>query len=242
MARYTLLQMVQSVLNDMDSEDVNSISDTVEATQIASIIRDTFYNLVTTKDIPEHYELLKVTALSDSDYPTHFQYPTNIRKLKTLWYKNSDDDYKEIYFVEPTDFLRKTDSVSENYDVVYDKNGGTELRIKNNQDPSFYTSFDDKYLVLNSYDVTVDSTLQASKVRAWGALIPTFTIDDAFTPDVDDTVFPYFLAESKSACMSLLKGTIDPKMDQAARRQKNFMQNDMYNTQRPNNWSKYGRS
>jgi hypothetical protein len=33
----TLLEMVQSILSDMDSEDVNSISDTNEAEQIASV-------------------------------------------------------------------------------------------------------------------------------------------------------------------------------------------------------------
>ena len=43
--KQTLLQMTQSILSDMDSEAVNSISDTVEAQQIASVIEDTFYNI-----------------------------------------------------------------------------------------------------------------------------------------------------------------------------------------------------
>ena len=37
----TLLQVVQSILSDMDSENVNTISDTVEAQQIASEVEDT---------------------------------------------------------------------------------------------------------------------------------------------------------------------------------------------------------
>ena len=37
----TLLQIVQSILSDMDSEEVNSISDTTEAQQIASVVEDT---------------------------------------------------------------------------------------------------------------------------------------------------------------------------------------------------------
>ena len=45
--RNTLLQMVQSILSDMDSEAVNSISDTVEAEQVASVIQDTFFELGT---------------------------------------------------------------------------------------------------------------------------------------------------------------------------------------------------
>ena len=44
--RNTLLEMVQSILSDMDSENVNSISDSVEAQQVASVIEDTFFNII----------------------------------------------------------------------------------------------------------------------------------------------------------------------------------------------------
>lgn len=237
----TLLEIVKSILNDMDSEDVDSLADSVEAMQVASIVQDTFYNFVSTKQIPEHKELFKLTALSDSDYPTHFKYPASHRKTEKVWYKDSGGTYKEVCFADPEVFLKNTDGLQENYGLVYDKNGGTELRIRNNQDPTFYTSFDDEYIVMNSYDSTVDSTLQSSKVRAFGYILPTFSITDDFTPDIDDVLFPYLLAESKSTSMSILKGDVNPKVDQAARRQKNFIQNDMFNTERANNWSNYGR-
>tara|TARA_R110000765_G_scaffold424234_1_gene534635 strand:- start:453 stop:692 length:240 start_codon:yes stop_codon:yes gene_type:complete len=73
--RQTLLQLTQSILSDMDSEAVNSISDTVEAQQIASVIEDTFFNISSARDIPEHHQLLKLTSLSSTARPTHFQYP-----------------------------------------------------------------------------------------------------------------------------------------------------------------------
>jgi len=41
---------------------------------------------------------------------------------------------------------------------------------------------------------------------------------------------PLLLAESKSTCMSLFKGGPDPKIDQAARRLKSYVQNDQYKT------------
>ena len=239
--KYTLLQMVQSILSDMDGEAVSTISDTIEAQQVASIIRDTFYNITSARDIPEHYELIKLTAASDSSYPTHFSYPTNVKVVEKVWYQNSDGDYLEVDWCDPLDFLSKTDVTKDNYVSVSDKNGGTTLRIGNDQDPRFYTSFDDEWLVFNSYDATVDTTLQESKVRAYGVKHPTFTIADSFTPDLDATMFPYLLAESKSVTMSLMKGGSDPKVEQAARRQKSYIQNDMYRTKRPNNWSTFGR-
>lgn len=48
----TLLQIVQNILSDMDSEDVNSISDSIEAEQIASVVRDVYLNMVSTRMIP----------------------------------------------------------------------------------------------------------------------------------------------------------------------------------------------
>ena len=82
----TLLEMVQSILNDMDSEAVNSLSDSVEAQQIASVIEDTYYNIISNRDIPEHKRLISLTSLSDSTRPTHFKYPTNTKQLDEIRY------------------------------------------------------------------------------------------------------------------------------------------------------------
>ena len=240
--KFTLLQIVQKTLSDMDSEDVNSISDTVEAQQVASIVEDVFNNMIATKVIPEHKGLLKLTPATDSAYPTHFNYPENVKEVTDVWYEHEDGLYRCVEWVEPLEFLYRIDGIQEDYDTVLDKNGGTNLRIRNSKDPTFYTSFDDYYIVMNSYKSTVDSTLQSSKVRAYGTTYPVFQMVDSYVPEVDATMFPYLLAECKSAAMSLLKGVTDPKVEQAARRQKAFMQNDMYRTKRPNNWSNYGRS
>ena len=38
-----LLEIVQNILSDMDSQEVNSISDSIEAMQVAQIVETTFY-------------------------------------------------------------------------------------------------------------------------------------------------------------------------------------------------------
>lgn len=240
--KLTLLQIVQSILSDMDSEDANSISDHIEAQQVASIVRDTYYNLVTTRVIPEHKELIKLTPDSNSEFPTHFQYPEDVLKVEKVWYENSDGLYREILWCDPLDFVTRTDERAGNdYVVVKDKNAGTNLRIRTDEDPEYYTSFDDTYIVMNSYDSTVDSTLQASKVRAYGKRVPAFEMVDEFTPDIDVDIFPLLLNESKSTAMSLLKGGSDPKVEQAARRQRVYIQNERYKTTRAPNKRTYGR-
>lgn len=242
----TLLEMVQSILNDMDSEAVNSINDSVEAQQIASVIEDVYYNIIAARNIPEHQQLLKMTSLSSSTYPTHFQYPMNTRDIVSLAYNTDTQgkiNFQEIYFVEPMDFLsRMPYNLSTGVLVVPDVNSNISLTVFSDRMPTYYTSFDDLHIVMNAYDSSVDTTLQESKVRAFGTVYPTFTIADSFVPDLDDTMMPYLLAEAKSTCFSLFKSGSDPKVEQAARRLKSFVQNDMYRTKRPNVRNHYGRN
>ena len=245
MAKFTLLEIVQKILSDMDAEEINSIGDTTESTQVASIVEDTFYNIISNRLIPEHQQLIKLTSLSQLARPTHFRYPDNTTKITHVWYDVSDDDsyeYATVEFVEPEEFFRRTDNRSQDYVDVEDVNGGTHLRIQNNKMPDFYTSFDDYNIVMDSYDSSVDTTLTSAKTRAMGTVIPTFqSTNDAYTPDLDDNYFPLLINESKSVAMSILKGAPDPKVEQAARRQRTRVQNDLYNTVRTRGLSKYGR-
>ena len=245
MAKFTLLEIVQKILSDMDAEEINSIGDTTESTQVASIVEDTFYNIISNRLIPEHQQLIKLTSLSQLARPTHFRYPDNTTKITHVWYDVSDDDsyeYATVEFVEPEEFFRRTVNRSQDYVDVEDVNGGTHLRILNNKMPDFYTSFDDYNIVMDSYDSSVDTTLTSAKTRAMGTVIPTFqSTNDDYTPDLDDNYFPLLINESKSVAMSILKGAPDPKVEQAARRQRTRVQNDLYNTVRTRGLSKYGR-
>ena len=239
----TLLQIVQNILSDMDSEDVNSISDSIEAEQIASVVRDVYYNMVSTRMIPEHQELIKLVSLSNSSRPTHFQVPDSVKRIDFIRYNvstDSDIEFREIQYIEPLVFLTLHQDGA-NIDTVYDVNGNTPILIRNDQMPTFYTSFDDLHIIMDSYDSSVDQILSESKTQALGHKIPTFTISDNFTPDIDEVLFPYLIAESKSTCFSLFKSGVDQKIEQAARRQKSYMQSDMYRVKKENKRPYYGR-
>jgi hypothetical protein len=239
----TLLQIVQNILSDMDSEDVNSISDSIEAEQIASVVRDVYYNMVSTRMIPEHQELVKLVSLSNSARPTHFQVPDSVKRIDFIRYNvstTSDTEFKEIQYIEPLLFLTLHQDGT-NVDTVYDVNGNTPLLIRNDQMPTYYTSFDDLHIVMDSYKSDTDQILAENKTQALGHKIPTFTISDNFTPDLDEVLFPYLIAESKSTCFSLFKSGVDQKIEQAARRQKSYMQSDMYRVKKENKRPYYGR-
>ena len=243
----TLLQIVQDILNDMDSDEVNSISDTVEASQIAQICQSVFYDVITTVDLPEHDELMTVTGLSDSTKP-NFMDANSVTEIKELRYNVSETsgelEYKTISYVTPTEFVQdilQRDTSASNVIVVTDPTSGISLPIINDKMPDYYTSFDDRYLCFDSYLATVDTTLQTSKTLVLGTKIPTFTVSNSAVPDMDDTIFPYYIAECKSRCFSMLKGGPDPKVEQFARKHRYFQKNNRHKVQQVNIRNDYGR-
>lgn len=240
----TLLEIVKDILSAMDSEDVNSLTDSVEALQIASVVEQTFYDIIATRSIPEHESLIKLTSLSNNLFPTHFVMGENTAKVKQIWYDTSDDasfEYKEMKYLSPPEFLKVCDRPTQNYTLVDDRVAGTKLRIVNNAQPTYYTSFDDEHIVFDAFKSTLENTLQSSKTRAIAVTYPVFSISDTYTPDIDAVVFAYLIQEATSRCISLYKGGPDPKIEQAARRNKVHMQNDKRRIGERNTLRNYGR-
>ncbi len=246
-AKMTLLEVVQDVMNDMDSDEVNSISDTVEATQIANICRSVYYDIITTVDLPEHMGLMTVTGLSDTSKPNYMD-ADSVTEIKELRYNISDTigelEYKLISYVPPDEFIRKIvsrDTTQAEVILVQDPASGISLPILNNKMPDYFTSFDDRYLCFDSYDSSVENTLQTSKTMVLGVRLPSFTLSDSAVPDLDDTIFPYYLAEVKSRALSLLKGGPDPKVEQFARKHRYFQRNNRSKTGEMRVLNDYGR-
>lgn len=246
-AKMTLLEVVQDVMNDMDSDEVNSISDTVEATQIANICRSVYYDIITTVDLPEHMGLMTVTGLSDTSKPNYMD-ADSVTEIKELRYNVSETigelEYKLISYVPPDEFIQKIvsrDTTQAEVILVQDPASGISLPILNNKMPDYFTSFDDRYLCFDSYDSSVENTLQTSKTMVLGVRLPSFTLSDSAVPDLDDTIFPYYLAEVKSRALSLLKGGPDPKVEQFARKHRYFQRNNRSKTGEMRVLNDYGR-
>jgi hypothetical protein len=207
--------MTQNILNEMESDEVNSISDTSEAAAVAQIIETSYYDLIANITVPEHFELMQLAALSDASQPNYLQYPSTMTKL--MWFKYDKRDsasdtkinYVEVKYLEPDHFLTKIDgrdSSATAVDTITDSSSSVKLLIKNDTNPAYWTSFDDDYIICDAYDSSIESTLQQSKTQAWGKKEPTFTQSDLFVPDMDMDKFPLLLAVAKSNCFASLKG------------------------------------
>lgn len=248
MAKQTLLDIVQEILSDMNSDNVNSISDTIESMQVAQIVRRTFYNLYNDRIWPHTARLLKIDSSADSSKPTHMILSENLIRLEWVKYDIRTDPtksvaYRDMRYVEPREFVDMVmarDSTAANVTTVIDYNG-TPLLIRNDTMPTYFTTFDDEHLVFDSWDSTVDSILQQSKTQAYGLSEPEFLLEDLFVPDIPTKAFPYFVNEAKATCFLKIKEVFSQKDEQNSNRQKGWLAKEKHRVDGGIKFPNYGR-
>ena len=221
--KMTLLELTQQILNKLNSDEVNSIGDTVESMQVANEIKITYYDLIGNIELPFEYNLISLESSGDSTRPTHMTVPTAIDNFKWVQYNHgtqTEPDYQEVLYLTPEQFILKVSTYTDaNSPLVVEDYTGSFISVGTNAHPKYYTLFDDVHLVFDSYDADIDDTLQESKVRAFGQTIPTWSMTDAFIPSLPAKHFPQLLAEATQACMAYWKQTNSPIDQMRARRQ-----------------------
>lgn len=226
----TLLELTQDILNDMDSDEVNSISDTIESTQVAQIIRATYEAMMSNRNWSHQRRLLTLVPFADTALPTHVTVQETIKEMISVAYNCSKAGetrrfYQPVYWIEPDDFLRisngrNTDDT--NIDVVYDS-PDMPLFIRNDQQPRYFTSFNDNVLIFDAYNAAIDDNIVASKIQAMAYIMPDWIHEDDHIPDLPVDAFSALLEEAKSRCFVKLKQQSDVTAATEARRQQAWL-------------------
>lgn len=222
--------MVQSILSDIGGDEVNSIDDTFESSQVAEIIRTTYLAMMSNRNWPHLKRMCKLTAAGNTDTPTHFTITDGVKELISVKYDYATadatkKDYQPIKYKEPDEFLRYIygrDSSQSNVKTVIDPSGA-ELFIVNNAAPKYMTSFNDVDVVLDSFDNTVDSTLQESKIQVMAYVMPEWEHTDEATPDLPMEAFSALLETAKSASFLRVAQRADQTSAMEGRRQQAWL-------------------
>lgn len=225
---FTLLDITQQILSSMDSDEVNSISDTVESNQVALLIRGVYYDLSTDLNLPEHESLFELNASGDNTKPTLMTLPTSCHKLNWLKYNKQtsldiNSKYENVCFMPFKEFVEMTNALNNSADGSMNTiiNGETfEFLYRSNKHPEYFSTPDDYNLIFDSYYSTDDTTLQKSKTMCSGLLYPTFTLSDSFTPDLNPQQFSLLINRAKERAFIELKQMENRDASKEARRQK----------------------
>lgn len=249
MAKLTLLEIVQDILNDADSDPVNSINDTVESLQVAQIVKTSFFEMIASRNWPHLKRTIRLEDSVDAAKPTHLKLPVRVKELFTFNYNKrridepNKDRYGPLIFLQPEDFLVRTNrrnSLEDNIVQVIDF-GGVSILIRNDTPAQFYTSFDDEYIVADSWDSLLENTLHADQTQCLVYEEPLWSNDDSFIPDLTSEAFPALLAEAKSTAFIVLKQQANSKAEQKARRQQRWLSRKAWRVSGGVRYPNYGR-
>lgn len=248
MAKLSLLDLTQRILNDMDGDEVNSIADTMESQQVAQIIRDTYDEIISSRSWPHLNKLIALTPQGTAR-PTHMDTGEDWVYMDFIKYNVKDagavnDAYEPVYYMEVEDFLRllnSRNSSASNVDTITDPDG-VKLLITNDDRPRYWTTFDDEVIVFDSYNSAVDANLQESKFQCYGNVEPAWNHIDTFVPDLPAKAFSYLLAEAKSVAFNALLQVGNQKAEQQSRRQRVWLGREKWRNGQGMRTPDYGRS
>lgn len=244
----TVLDIVQDILSEMSSDEVNSINDTIESMQVAQIVKSTYLAMMSNRNWPHQKKLLQIDPSGDDAYPTHMKLQTPIKEMCFINYDcvregETRKRYKAMKWAEPDDFLRmlnRRNNEEDNIDTIIDPSG-VELFIRNDLPPTYYTTFDDSTLIFDSYDKSVDDTLQKVKVQAVAYVMPTFLLDDNYVPEMPEEARIALLEEAKSRAFLALKQMANQKAETESRRQQAWLSRNAWRVNGGIKYPNYGR-
>ncbi len=248
MAKLTLLEIVQSVLNATGGDEVNDVSASAESESVALVAKEVYEQLMSDSDWPHLNVVTELDGVSDVLRPMILRVPDNLAEIDDIKYditKITDPNtkIKDIRFLESYDFLsmvhsRNTSQANIN---TYSINN-VPLFIINDKAPSFWTTFDDEVIIFDSYDSSEDTTLQASKSIVLAKKEATWTASNTFVPDLPSKNFPQYLARVKAKYFAYDKETNSPLDLEEANRGKNRQKRRPSRTEETIRRPNYGRS
>jgi len=235
--KMTLLDLVQTILEKMDSDEVNSINDTVESHGVALEVRDSFRHITANSEDYQKEGYAQLESLSNKDFPNQLRIPDNIVRIEDLWYKNGYGQRVCPEYMDPRTFVERQFRVFGECPTEAAAYGTTGpcFPYGADADAEYYTTFDEQTVFFDRVDLRDQETIQGRSSGIRGVIAPEFKLEDTFVPPLMVDEFPLLLNEAIDACFVHFKGVSNSKAQLRARQQKVMKQNnrDRIRTTRP---------
>ncbi len=218
MAQYTLLQVINACMDSIDGWRVSTIDDNLESQQAASIAEDVFHEIVNDafyNDLSTN--IVQLEGLADSAKPNYLKIPTTLSNVheSTIYYNvrtgasgTTTLNWQPVEYCHPQDFLERIGARSTqqaNTQTVTDFSL-FQMVVLNKKAPSYCTSFDQVYVVFDSFDSDVDSALQQSQNIVHASVQRTFTKSDTYNIDLPEWFQPHYVQLVKARVSEYLRG------------------------------------
>jgi len=240
----TLLTIVQDILELMDSDEVDSISDTIEGDQIAKCIQLIYDQILTEYDLPQKSNVFGADATDDATNGlTRLILPSDKITLTTIRYdvRSAAGDapsFVDIPLISNEEFLRRTtnlDSSDSNKTEQTWPTGIVKFVIINDQRPHYATLVEQKWIVFDAYDSDLDANILITKSILEGMGQTELSIADTTIIDLPGELLHLLEINAAELAFDIYKGGTPNKIRDLARKARVRQQRSKHKTRDNNN-------
>lgn len=228
MAKRTILKLVQELGEGIGSDEIDTLNETIEATEIATILEQTVTEVISRKRwefIKDRVRQLDARAGGSTQLNT-LVIPSDVTRVNCLRYRDTNNlnvtTFLDVVYLQPCEFIefvQARDSSDTNITAIANDDG-VLINVLTDNTPTRWTSFDEEVITFDAYDASVgtgnlivDSVIIADIVPVIDYTDPTATLK------VPERMESLIYNEALSTCAIRLRQTVDPKAERVARRQ-----------------------
>lgn len=248
MAKRTILQLVAQLGEGIDADEIESLNETIEASDIASILEQTYKEILNRKT----WEFMKGKVRQlDNRLPASTELntlliPTDVKKITCLRYKDAvTAKFGDLLYLTACDFVEMVQSrtVTDAAITAILNEDGVELLTFTDRKPEHWTSFDEATITFDAYDVTAGTgNIGVDSVIIADVMPETDFTDPLAVLNIPERMETLVFNEALSTCNYRLRQTADPRTDRIARRQNISLRRNEVITKTDNKEATYGRN
>lgn len=250
MAKRNILQLVQQLGEGIGSDEIDSLDETIEASEIATILAQTVTEVISRK----RWEFIKDRVrqlderLGGSTQLNTLVIPSDVTRINCLRYRDTNNDtitsFIDLTYMQPCEFMefvQSRNSADANITAIANADG-VLINVLTDNAPTRWTSFDEETITFDAYDATVGTGNLITDSVIIADIVPVIDYTDATaTLKVPERMETLIFNEALSTCNYRLRQTADPRADRLARRQHISLRENEHITNKDTQESNYGR-
>lgn len=228
MAKKSILQLVQELGEGIGSDEIDSLDETIEATEIATILEQTVTEVISRKRwefIKDRVRQLDAIDGASTQLNT-LNIPSDVTRVNCLRYKDTNNTdvttFIDVMYMQPCEFIefvQSRNSADDNITAIANSDG-VLINVLTDNAPTRWTSFDEEVITFDAYDSTVSTGNLAADSVIIADIVPVIDYTDpTATLKVPERMETLIFNEALSTCNYRLRQTRDPRADRIARRQ-----------------------
>ena len=246
MAKRTILKLVQDLGEGINTDEIDSLTETEEVIRIVNILEQTLKEVLDRKT----WEFMKDKVrqldarLPGSNQLNTLLIPVDVVHINCLRYKDDNGKFYDVQYLQACDFIAKLQSRTApqtDVDVIVNSDG-VALNTKNDIVPRYWTSFDEETITFDAYNLASgNGNLIADSVIIADVMPVTDFTDPLAVLNIPERMETLVFNEALVTCNYRIRQIRDPRADRIARRQGISLRENEHKTKIDDKVKKYGR-